>query len=116
MNPSQKSVLLFLLGCMPMRIALAYIAKQKVQWLPYLGTLALMPALGFWIIYLTNARQTGTETFGRPIWWNSLRPVHGFLYFCFAVAALQGNKDAWVWLGADVVLGTIAFASHHLLG
>jgi hypothetical protein len=81
--------------------------------LKYLGYLALLPAIGFIYIYLTGTRKTGAETFGEKIWWNDLRPVHSILYFLFAYNAISGNKQSWIYLLVDVLLGLISFLVHH---
>ena len=112
----QKRIALFLIGCIGVRSLFAYGAKViPLDYLPYMGWLALLPAIGFMYIFLTGARQTGAEVFGAKIWWNNLRPVHAALYALFAYAAIQKDRSAWVYLLADVVLGLVSFTGHHLL-
>ena len=107
---------LFLIGCIGTRAALAYIAAiASSSFLPILGAIALIPAIGFVLIYKFDLRKTGAEVFGEKIWWNDLRPVHAAIYGAFAVAALAGWRRAWVFLAADVVLGLGAFIHHHYL-
>ena len=72
-----------------------------------------MISIGFFYIFITGSRVTGTETLGDKIWWNNLRPVHGLLYLLFAIYAYQGNKDAWVFLLVDVMLGLLSFLTFH---
>jgi hypothetical protein len=79
-----------------------------------MGGLALLPAIGFFYIYLTGARKTGPEVFGGRIWWNDLRPFHGTMYAIFAFLALFGFPYAWIILLVDVLVGTTAFAIHHI--
>ena len=115
MNNIQKRFLLFLFGCIGIRSLFVYIAKNvNTQFLMYMGYLALIPAIGFIYIFLTGTRQTGTEVFGEKIWWNNLRPIHGILYFLFAYNAIIGNKNAWVYLLIDVLIGLISFLIFHL--
>ena len=77
MNNIQKRFLLFLIGCIGLRSLFVVIAKNiDIKLLPYLGYLALLPALGFIFIFTTGSRRTGKEVFGGKIWWNNLRPVH----------------------------------------
>ena len=83
-----------------------------MKYLKYLGYLALLPATGFLYIYLTGSRKTGAETFGEKIWWNNLRPIHSILYFLFAYNAIISNKQAWVYLFADVLFGLASFLLH----
>jgi hypothetical protein len=114
MNNIQKRFLLFLIGCIGTRSVFALIAKNiSVNYLPYLGYLALLPAIGFIYIYLTGSRQTGAEVFGEKIWWNDLRPLHSLLYFLFAYNAIIGNKQAWIYLLVDVLIGLISFVVFH---
>jgi hypothetical protein len=110
----QKRILLFLTGCLGSRLALVYAAKTAgPAMLEVLGALAILPAAGFFYIYLTGARKTGAEVFGDRIWWNHLRPFHGFLYATFAVLALFHVPHAWMVLLLDVLVGAAAFVHHH---
>jgi len=78
-----------------------------------MGALAVIPAIGFLTIYFGGLRKTGAEVFGERIWWNDLRPVHGFLYALFAILALQRNRLAWIVLLVDVLIGLTAFIMYH---
>jgi hypothetical protein len=114
MTNLQKRLLLFLLGCIPTRLLFVYIAKRvPLVYLPYLGYLALLPAIGFVYLFLTGKRTSGPETFGEKIWWNNLRPVHALLYFAFAVQAIRKVRSAWTFLLADVVIGLASFLLFH---
>ena len=107
-------MLLFLIGCIGVRSLFVVIAKYiNTTYLKYLGYLALLPAIGFIYIYLTGSRKIGGETFGEKIWWNNLRPVHAILYLLFAYNAIRGNKQAWIYLFVDVLIGLISFSIHH---
>lgn len=109
-----KRVLLFLLGCIGTRTALAVGAKHaSPDVLKVMGALALLPALGFYLIFLFKLRETGPEVFGEKIWWNSLRPIHGTLYLLFAIFAIRGSDKAWMFLAADVVFGLISYIVHN---
>ena len=110
----QKRFLLFLIGCIGTRLILVYIAKNiNLQMLKYMGYLTLIPAVGFIYIYLTGTRQTGPEVFGEKIWWNNLRPIHALLYILFSYNAINGNKNAWIYLFFDVIFGLISFLTYH---
>jgi hypothetical protein len=114
MNTIHKRILLFLVGCIGTRSLLVYIAKTTdINYLPYLGYLALLPAAGFMYIFLTGIRKTGLEVFGDKIWWNNLRPVHALLYTLFAYNAIHKNKKSWMILLADVLFGLVSFLWHH---
>jgi hypothetical protein len=114
MNEIKQRILLFLIGCIGIRFLFVVIAKYiDIKYLPYLGYLALLPTIGFLYIFLTGSRKTGPETFGKKIWWNNLRPIHAILYFLFAYNAIIGNKQAWIYLLADVLFGLISFLVHH---
>ena len=114
MNDIQKRFLLFLIGCIGTRTLFVLIAKNAGEkYLPLLGYLALLPAIGFIYIYLTGSRKTGAEVFGEKIWWNDLRPIHSLLYFLFAYNAIIGNTKAWIYLLIDVIFGLISFLFFH---
>ena len=114
MNQLQQRILLFLIGCIGVRSLFVIIAKcVNTEHLKYLGYLALLPAIGFIYIYLTGSRKTGAEVFGEKIWWNDLRPIHSILYFLFAYNAIIGNKQSWIYLLVDVLIGLISFLIHH---
>jgi hypothetical protein len=116
MNTIEKRFLLFLIGCIGLRLLFVYIAKNiDTELLKYMGYLLLLPAFGFIYIYLTGIRKTGAEVFGDKIWWNNLRPIHGLLYLLFSYNAINGNKTAWIYLFIDVLLGLTSFLTYHFI-
>ena len=114
MNNIQLRFVLFLFGCIVVRSLFVVIVKYiNKKYLPYLGLIALLPAIGFIIIYLGNYRKTGGEVFGEKIWWNNLRPVHACLYILFSLLAFKKNDYAWVPLLIDVLIGLFSFLFYH---
>lgn len=109
---------LFLLGCIPTRILLAYIAF-KFSHNPYikyiLSLITFMIGVGFIYIYKTGSRKTGIETEGKPIWWNNMRPIHGTIYLLFSILTLSNVRFSWILLVLDVILGLGAFTMHYYL-
>ena len=112
----KSRIILFAVGCIGVRLLMAVLAKYiNVNYLPYLGYLALIPAFGFSYIYITGSRTSGFEAGGK-IWWYSLRPLHSILYFLFAYNSILKHKElAWKFLSLDVIIGLFAFLRHHLL-
>lgn len=107
---------LFLLGCIPTRIIIAYLAfyfKENKYVSNILSLFALIISLGFFYIYFSGSRKTGIETGGKPIWWNNWRPVHGTIYLLFAVFTLTNVKNAWILLLIDVLIGLSAFVNNY---
>ena len=116
MDNIKKRIILFLGVCVLTRLAFVFIAKYvKPDYLPYLGLLALLPAIGFISIYLGDHRKTGREVFGGKIWWNDLRPIHSILYLLFSYFAITKNNNSWYVLLIDVIIGSLAFLNHHKL-
>ena len=114
MNTLQKRFLAFLLLCIPIRIIIAFIAKYvDKKYLPYLGYLAIIPAIGFAYIFIFGKRKKGGETFGQKIWWNHLRPVHSFMFALFAYLAINKNADSYLVLLGDVFIGLVSFLHYH---
>ena len=113
MNDIQKRFSMFSL-CILARSIFVLIAKFiNPRYLPYLGFLALFPALGFILLYLFDLRKVGAEVLHNKIWWNNLRPVHGCLYLLFALLALKKNNNSWIALLVDVIIGILAFLNYH---
>ena len=108
MNKTQKRFLAFLLLCIPTRIAFVLVSKNiNKKYLPYLGYLALLPAIGFAYIFVFGKRKRGGETFGQKIWWNNVRPVHSILYLTFAYLAITKSNKAYIPLLIDVIIGLL---------
>ena len=113
MNKLHKRFIMFLIGCIGVRSLFVIIAKYNIKYLKYFGYLALLPAIGFMYIYVTGIRNKGNGAFGQKIWWNNLRPIHSILYFLFAYNAIMGNKNSWIYLFADVLVGLFGFLTYH---
>ena len=111
-----KRAAIFLIGCIGLRSLFVYIAAiTPTAYLPYLGLLALLPTLGWIYILATGARKTGAEVGGEKIWWNGLRPLHATNYAAFAAAALLKNRNAYLFLLWDVILGLGAWINHYFM-
>ena len=112
-----KRAALFLIGCIGMRSLIAYAAfAAPIQYLPYLGVIALLPVIGWTYILATGSRKTGLEVDGERIWWNGLRPIHALNYAAFAATAFTKNHNAYMFLVWDVILGLGAWINHHFIG
>ena len=115
MNTIQKRFLLFIFGCIGTRSLFVYLAKNaNTTYLRYMGYLAILPAIGFFYLFLTDSRKTGPEVFGDKIWWNNLRPIHGLMYALFAYHAINGNPSSWIYLLIDVIIGLVSFLIFHI--
>ena len=115
---TKERLLVFLLGCFGARLLLAELARRHAQ--SNLRDWALMgalPAAGFLVLFIVPRpdEANALETFGRPIWWRSLRPVHAMLYLMFVLLAYNAPRYAHVPLFLDAILGITAFTVFHLL-
>jgi hypothetical protein len=110
-----KRFMLFIFGCIPIRLLCAYISKiVNEKYLPYLALLALIPMIGWLYIYFINPRDTGPEVFGDKIWWNELRIVHALNYLLFIIYALQKKSFSYLVLFFDAIVGLMGFLLFHL--
>lgn len=107
MNSSKA---LFLLGCIPVRTALAWYAKNYPS--KELGYLLLVISLGFLYLYFNNLRLNAQEASGGVTWWAPYRIIHGLLYLAAAVYMFNDQKHAWIPLASDVILGFLFFLTH----
>jgi len=102
--------------CVIVRFLLAILAKYvDKKYLQIMGYIALLPAIGFISIYLTDSRKTGIEVGGKKIWWNKFRPIHGVLYLLFAIYAIKQEPTAWVVLLLDVIIGIILYINKYYI-
>jgi hypothetical protein len=92
-----------------------HFARGKSNLLKAMALAAICISAGFLYIWSNGLRKTGPETFGDPIWWNDLRPVHSALYAIFAVLAFgeETQRHAWTVLLADVAIGFAAWIHFH---
>ena len=108
-----NKTLLFLVGCLGVRFGFAFIARHmSSNFLRKASYLAVLPAIGFLYLYLTDSRRVGREAQGR-IWWNKLRPIHAFMYLLFATYAFKKEKFAWIVLFLDACLGFMFWFLHY---
>ena len=104
---------LFIFGCLLLRGLFALLAKKiNKDYLPYLGLIGLIPAIGFLAIHFGFIKRK-KGAFNQKIWWQYLRPIHSALYFTFAFLAFQKNKYAYIPLAVDVLIGFCAFLNKH---
>ena len=108
-----KKMVLFVFGCLLVRFSFVLIAKNiNKKMLPLLGTIALIPAVGFLIIYFGKLRKKGA--LNQTIWWNNFRPIHSLLYFTFAYLALNKSDKSYIPLLLDAIIGAVLFIHHNL--
>lgn len=111
-----RSQLVFLIGCIGTRLAIAYIVKNmSLTNRKYLAIPVAITSLAFIILYLFDLRKTGLEAGGR-IWWNKIRPVHGLLLAAYSIYAFKEEQWSWIILVIDVLLGLGSWLSHTKLG
>lgn len=109
MNKQIYSSLLFLYLCIPLRIFLIYLAKNKQKYLKVMAIFAIFIGCGFTYYYFSGTRTIGPETFGELIWWNDLRIVHAFNFFTFAFLCFFKPNIAYIPLVIDVIIGFISW-------
>ena len=105
---------LFLFGCIPLRILLAYIGKVlPLKFLPYYGIILMTMGLGFLILYFTNGRLDAPEAGGKT-WWASYRLLIGMFYLAAGIYSIQGKQNlVWIPLAMDIIFGLIIFGLKH---
>ena len=104
--------LLFLIGCLGTRLLIAVISKYiPLDYLPYVGYLALLPFIGFIYLYINDLRQIKGFAGGK-VWWNNYRPLHAVLYLLFALYAIKKKPFAWIVLLIDALIGFMVWIIH----
>ena len=106
-------MLLFIFGCLSVRILFAYIAKNSSNNQLYLlGILGLIVGISFFYQSLKNKK---IGFFGGKTWWSNMRNVHGVLWIIFGMLAINSNKKAYIALVVDVIIGIISFIRNYFL-
>jgi hypothetical protein len=106
----------FALLCVPIRLLIVFVAWFGMRWKGYnivryaLGVMGLMVGVGFLYLHVSGDRPLSVA--GDKAWWNRL--AHSLFYFAFGVRVLMGDKDAYLFLLADVVYGVGSFLVHHI--
>lgn len=115
MTDIQKRFLLFLLGCIPVRLGfVVWSLFMSPAVFKLFAVFAGAIGVGLWVIFLTGVRKVGLETIGAPIWWNLLRPFHGALWLLVAFFSWKAEREmVWRILLTDVCIGLVAFLAHH---
>ena len=114
MEPLAKRFFIFIFGCILLRLSLVGIAYNiDINYLPYIGYITAIIGIMFLIIFFGGNRKTGPEVYGDVIWWNNLRPIHGILYLLFSYFAIQQNRNAYIFLLIDVIIGFISGMNFH---
>ena len=93
--------------CIITRFIIAYVAYISPTNI-ILRSFSLTVGIGFMYYYLSGTRTTGPETFGKPIWWNSVRPIHSFNYILFFILSFYKPEYAFIPLVCDVLIGVLA--------
>lgn len=111
----EKRYLLFLLGCIPLRIIIAIIPLYiDTKFLPYYGLILSLFAIAFFVLYFKQLRMKAFEG-GGDTWWADFRILHGLLYLCAAIYSFQEKILASVPLLMDAILGLVLFIYHHFM-
>lgn len=121
---SKQRILTFLFGCILLRSILVYLAyyfkeNKHTHLMNLLVVVCFLIGLSMILIYFGIGKESADKQLQNwkdddPVmWWNDLRPVHGFLYILFALLTYLGYDNTWVILLLDVIIGLSAWIIHH---
>jgi hypothetical protein len=97
---------LFLIGCIPTRLLLAFLAARDAA-RPWLQWTLLATGLTFAYLFVSNSRLTAREA-GGPTWWAPWRWVHATLYIAAGLLlVLERPVVAGQVLFVDVLIGLL---------
>ena len=74
---------------------------------------ALVPAVGLLLLYMTGIRQSGPETLGEPIHWNYARPYHAALLLMATGLSFVDSSYAGIALYMDTALAAAVVLTYH---
>ena len=105
----QKRLAMFLVFCVPIRLVWAELARRDPRW----ARVALVPAVGLLLLYITGVRRSGPETLGEPIHWNYARPYHAALLLMATGLSLVDSSYAGIALYMDAALAAVVVLTYH---
>ena len=109
-----KTQLLVLFGCIPLRILIAYVSTRiPPEYLYLFGILLFLISLGFLILYFKRIRMNPPESGTGTAWWHDFRLIHGLLYLAASIYAFQKKSILWIPLTIDVIIGSLIFIFHY---
>jgi len=100
--------ILYFTVCLGIRSLIAHaFHRAPGRYLPIMGVLALIIAIGFMMIYLLGWRQGSVVETGKAckVWWNDLRPIHAALYLLSGLAALKRQRSTYLWMDVWIGIG-----------
>lgn len=112
--PENWSRALFFLGCVPVRLALAYMGTVP-KLLPAVAAMCATFAAGMAGVYVWDMRPRAAEGGGGPTYWDCLRPIHAALFFGAGLYAWRGSTAAGTLLLIDALLGVASHMSRKTL-
>jgi len=116
-----QSNMAFLLGCIPMRLVIAYIgyilglSTSSTFIKTAFAILLLSIGISFFVLYTKNLRLNAPEA-GGITWWRELRPIHGLFYVLAGIFLLIPSirHFSWILLLLDVIFGLGSWIVHKL--
>ena len=113
--------LLFWLACIPLRAALAVggvlLPPVGEAFSLLFGIYCLLTGAGLTanVVLWWTGQHKGRGGLGGKVWWARIRIVHALLWLAAGVVFLARGPGGWI-LVADVGVGALAGALHHLCG
>ncbi len=102
--------------CLFVRIGFMYLAYLSIQYNKYYQMIAIGYAImgcGFFVQWINKSRKKGA--FNQTIWWDYLRPFHGFMLFIAAYLIYQKNILFIPTLLLDTIVGIHGHLQFHYL-
>lgn len=110
-------VLLFFAGCFVVRAGFAgvaaYVGYEHIDYLWTVGIPFVVMAVFFLFKFVRSVHSKKLGFFGGEVWWKDMRLLHAVLYLTFALQAFVGQRDAWIVLAVDVLLGAMVLSNHY---
>ena len=120
-----KRLMTFLIGCIGLRIFIAYLAflagnNVNKLYINIMSYLALCVGLSLLIIYFKGSevadKQLEIWDNDKKLWWNQLRLFHGIMYILFFVSSVFYNwANSYLFLSFDVFMAFF-WLSHNIRG
>ena len=112
MSQKYKIIFLYLIFCIGTRLFITYKIKyHNPKYKQYYSIFLLLISLGFIMQYTLKFRKKAL--LGNEIWWDSIRPIHALLYFIGTILVYTENKNAYIPILIDTIIGLFFFTKYY---
>ena len=111
-----KKILFYFIICIIIRFLIVFVPYLNINNIYFRNIFCLLflcIGISFLYQYITKIRKIGA--FNQKIWWDYLRPIHGFVYIYSSYLLFNKDKKVFYLLVIDILIGISGFINYHFI-